>query len=233
MRGVPEEIAHTVEACHRKAGVNFKFGVGIQGIETSSNEYTIALADGTFVHCDAIIVGIGAVPETSLASQCGLEIENGIRVSETLATSDPNIFAAGDCCSFPHPLYDGKRIRLEAWRNAQDQGMHAAKNMLGSVDPYTAVPWFWSDQYEQNLQVAGLVDCGEKTVIRDLGENGKLFFHLSTDNRLMAASGVGAVSIAKDIRITEMLIEKQGIVDPSSLENPKVKLKSMLKLLNV
>jgi 3-phenylpropionate/trans-cinnamate dioxygenase ferredoxin reductase subunit len=229
-RGVPEEIARIVEDRHREAGVIFKLGAGIKSIETSDEGHVINLADGTFVQCDTVIAGIGAIPETSLAAQCGLEIENGVRVSETLATSDPNIFAAGDCCSFPHHLYDGKRIRLEAWRNAQDQGMHAARCMLGSVDPYASVPWFWSDQYEQNLQVTGLVDCGEKTVIRDLGKKGKLFFHLSTNGRLMAASGVGAASIAKDIRIAEMLIEKLVKLNPSDLENPKVKLRALLKV---
>jgi 3-phenylpropionate/trans-cinnamate dioxygenase ferredoxin reductase subunit len=103
--------------------------------------------------------------------------------------------------------------------------------MLGSVEPYAAVPWFWSDQYEQNLQVTGLVDCGEKMVIRDLGKNGKLFFHLSTDGRLMAASGFGTASIAKDIRIAEMLIEKSVRINSSDLENSKVKLKAFLNVL--
>jgi 3-phenylpropionate/trans-cinnamate dioxygenase ferredoxin reductase subunit len=86
----------------------------------------ISLADGSSIHCDTVIAGIGAMPETSLAVQCGLEIENGVRANEMLATSDPNIFAAGHCCSFPHALYGGKRIRLEAWHNAQDRGRHAA-----------------------------------------------------------------------------------------------------------
>lgn len=230
-RGVPEEIARIVEDRHREAGVVFKLGAGIKSIEASDEGHVINLADGTSVQCDTVIAGIGAIPETSLAVQCGLEIENGIRVSETLATSDPNIFAAGDCCSFPHPLYDGKRIRLEAWRNAQDQGMHVARSMLGAVEPYTAVPWFWSDQYEQNLQVTGLVDCGEKTITRDLGEKGKLFFHLSADGRLMAASGIGTAVIAKDIRIAEMLIEKLTHIDPIDLKNPKMKLKNFLNVL--
>lgn len=233
MRGVPEEIAQIVENRHCEAGVTFKFGTGIQSIETSNDEYTIVLADGTSIQCDTVIAGIGAIPETTLAAQCGLEIENGICVSEALQTSDPNIFAAGDCCSFPHPLYDGKRIRLEAWRNAKDQGTHVAQNMLGATEPYAAVPWFWSDQYDLTLQVTGLPDCGEKVVTRDLGESGKLFFHLSADNRLVAASGIGMPSIAKDIRIAEMLIEKQVKLEPGDLENPKVKLKGMLKLLNV
>ena len=229
MRGVPEKIAHMVEARHREAGVTFKLGVGISSIETTHDGQVIALVDGTSIQCDMIIAGIGAIPETSLAAQCGLEIENGVRVNELLQTSDPHIFAAGDCCSFPHSLYDGKRIRLEAWRNAQDQGMHAAHNMLGTAETYAAVPWFWSDQYDVTLQVTGLPDQGERTVIRDLGDSGKLFFHFSLDGKLVAASGIGTAAIAKDIRIAEMLIEKKGTLDLEAFEKPEVKLKSLLK----
>ncbi|GAA3316857.1 hypothetical protein GCM10020331_014100 [Ectobacillus funiculus] len=131
---------------------------------------------GTSIECDTVVAGIGAIPETSLAEQAGLAVENGIRVNEMLQTSDPNIFAAGDCCFFPHPLYGGKRIRLEAWRNAQDQGMCAARNMLDSSESYAAVPWFWSDQYDLMLQVAGLPDQGEQTIVRSSGDINKLFF---------------------------------------------------------
>jgi 3-phenylpropionate/trans-cinnamate dioxygenase ferredoxin reductase subunit len=223
-RGVPAEIAQIVEARHRNAGVDFKFGVGIKKIEASNDRLSIFLEDGSFIDCDTIVVGIGAVPETTLASQCGLMIENGINVNEMLATCDPNIFAAGDCCSFPHSLYDRKRIRLEAWRNAQEQGTHAARNMLNAGVAYSVVPWFWSDQYDLNLQVTGLVDYGEKTVIRD---------HLTEGGKLVAASGIGAASIAKDIRIAEKLIEKGVSPDPSDLKNPAVKLKGMLKLQSV
>lgn len=229
MRGVPKEIADIVETRHREAGVVFKIGVAIERIEGTGHGNTIALADGTRISCDAIVVGIGAVPETSLAAGCGLEIENGVRADERLTTSDPDIFTIGDCCSFPHPLYEGRRIRLEAWRNAQDQGMHVVQNMLGAAEAYTALPWFWSDQYEQTLQVTGLTDCGEITVNRDLGDVGKLYFHLSSDGRLLAASGIGpGTSISKDIRLAEMLIQKQVKLDPNALARPDVKLKSLL-----
>lgn len=229
-RGVPKEIADVVEARHRAAGVDFKFGVTIDKIVNNGDRQAILLADGTSIECDSVIIGIGAVPETTLAVRSGLEVENGIRVDERLQTSDPYIFAAGDCCSFPHALYGGKRIRLEAWRNAQDQGSLAARNMLGAGESYTTVPWFWSDQYEQTLQVAGLTDFGEIMVSRDIGEDGKFFFHLTHDGRLVAASAVGPISkIAKDIRFAEMLIEQQARPDRNALENPAVKLKALLK----
>ena len=93
----------------------------------------------------------------SLSIWSGL-LDNGIAVDAHLRASDPDIFAAGDCCSFPAALYGGRRVRLEAWRNAQDQGRHAAINMLGGAETYAAVPWFWSDQYDMHLQIAGLGD---------------------------------------------------------------------------
>ncbi|MED4601401.1 FAD-dependent oxidoreductase [Paenibacillus validus] len=229
-RGVPKEIADIVEARHRAAGVDFKLGVTIDSIANNGGRQAIVLADGTSIECDSIIIGIGAVPEITLAAGCGLEIENGIRVDERLQTSDPYIFAAGDCCSFPHALYDGRRIRLESWRNAQDQGSLAARNMMGAGEAYTVVPWFWSDQYEQTLQVAGLTDFGEIMVSRNIGEDGKFFFHLTSDGRLVAASAVGPISkIAKDIRFAEMLIQQQARPDLNNLENPDVKLKALLK----
>jgi 3-phenylpropionate/trans-cinnamate dioxygenase ferredoxin reductase component len=118
-------------------------------------------------------------------------VENGVRVDEYLWTDDPDIYAAGDCCSFPHPLYDGSRIRLEAWRNVRDQGNVVATNMLGGKDANATVPWFWSDQYDQTLQVAGLSDEGANMIEREL-EGAQLFFHLDANGRLVAASGIGA-----------------------------------------
>lgn len=225
MRGVPEEVARRVAARHEAAGVTFRLGTGIARIEAGA----VVLADGGRVECDGIVAGVGAVPDTALAEDAGLAIENGVRADERLATSDPDIFAAGDCCSFPHPLYGGRRIRLEAWRNAQDQGSLAARNMLGANEAYRAVPWFWSDQYDQTLQIAGLPDEGVGQVERDVGEGGRLFFHLAADGRLVAASGVGPISkVARDIRLAEMFIACQARPDPAALADPNVRLKSLL-----
>lgn len=231
MRGVPKEIADRVEQLHRSNGVDFIIGSMIERVERTESRYAVALADGSLVACDTILAGIGAIPETTLAADCGLELENGIKVDEKLATSDPDIFAAGDCCSFPHPLYGGRRVRLEAWRNAQDQGTHAASSMLGGMEPYTAIPWFWSDQYEETLQVAGLTEGSETTVQRDLGDAGKLYFHLAQDGRLVSVSGIGPEGgLARDIRIAEMLIEKQAKPDPADLANDGIRLKGLLRV---
>lgn len=228
-RGVPEKIAQRVRARHARAGVTFHIGIGVERIEAAP-ELAVILADGTRIPCDAVIAGIGAVPHTELAENAGLRIENGIAVDARLQTDDPDIFAAGDCCSFPHPLYGGRRIRLEAWRNAQDQGAAAARSMLGAPGAYEAVPWFWSDQYDETLQIAGLPDAGVRTIERDVGAGAELFFHLAADGRLVAASGVGPnAGIARDVRLAEMLIAARAAPDPAALANPDVKLKSLLR----
>ncbi|MFC5470521.1 NAD(P)/FAD-dependent oxidoreductase [Cohnella suwonensis] len=230
MRGVPEPIAAAVERRHREAGVSFRIGVMIESVDRDGDAYRIRLADGTSVPCDVIVAGIGAVPETALAAACGLDIENGIRVDERLRTSDPDIFAAGDCCSFPHPLYGGKRMRLEAWRNAQDQGTLAAGNMLGDEAPYEAIPWFWSDQYDLTLQVAGMADPDNAIAQRDLGEAGRLYFHLDGEGRLVSVSGIGPTgAFAKEFRLAEMLVEKRAHPPADALADPGVRLKELLR----
>jgi 3-phenylpropionate/trans-cinnamate dioxygenase ferredoxin reductase component len=229
VRGVPETIATVVAARHEAAGVRFHLAAQLVRIERTAGVLSVVLADGDTIHCDGVIAGVGAVPETTLAAEAGLDIDNGVKADANLRTSDPHIYAAGDCCSFPHPLYDGRRIRLEAWRNAQDQGAAVARNMLGPVAPYASVPSFWSDQYDQTLQIVGLPDAGAKTVRRDVSEAASLFFHLDTHGRLVAASGVGPTGkIARDIRLAEMLIAQRARPDPAALASPAIRLKSLL-----
>ncbi|MGK9232285.1 FAD-dependent oxidoreductase [Inquilinus limosus] len=226
MRGVPAEIAAVIADRHRTAGVDLRTGIGVGRIEPDG---AVLLADGSRIAADAVIAGIGAVPETALAEAAGLAVDNGVAVDATLATADPDIFAAGDCAACAHPLYAGRRIRLEAWRNAQDQGSLAARNMLGRGEAIGAVPWFWSDQYELTLQIAGLADEGRTTVARDLGDGAMLLFHLAEDGRLVAASGIGPLGkVAREIRLAEMLIAQRAAPAPDALASPAVKLKSLL-----
>jgi 3-phenylpropionate/trans-cinnamate dioxygenase ferredoxin reductase subunit len=228
MRGVPTGVADRVARRHRVAGVDIRTGIGIVGLEERPDGVALRLGDGTEVTSDVVVVGIGAIPETRLAEASALAVENGVRVDARLATEDPDVYAAGDCCSFPHPLYGGRRLRLEAWRNAQDQGALAAANMLGGSEAYAAVPWFWSDQYDETLQVAGLTDEAVTTVERDLGA-GRLVFGLAGDGRLVAASGVGPNgAIARDIRLAEMMIARRVHPDRTALSSPTVKLKTLL-----
>ncbi|PBB27325.1 ferredoxin reductase [Mesorhizobium sp. WSM4308] len=229
MRGVPAEIAEIIHQAHIAEGVDILCGDGIASIADDGKEVRVTLAGGREISADLVIIGIGAVPVTGLAAEAGLTIDNGIAVDAELRSSDPDIFAAGDCCSFPLAVYGGRRVRLEAWRNAQEQGALAARNMLGAGEAHAAVPWFWSDQYGLTLQIAGLSDEGSGTVRRDLGEGAFILFHLDEDGRLVAASGIGpGNAVARDIRLAEMLIGKRASPAPEALGSQAVKLKSLL-----
>lgn len=225
MRAVPREIAARIETRHRDAGVRFRFGARLAAIEGARAAEGVRLADGELISCDTVVVGIGAAPRTALAQAAGLEVADGIVVDDRLRSSDPDVFAAGDVCSFPHPLH-GCHVRLECWKNAEDQGRIAARNMLGQNLRYGEVPWFWSDQYELSIQIAGLPAFASRVVARETSE-ALLLFHLSADGSLIAASGVGR-AVGRDIRIAQMLIARHARLSAQELADPSVKLKSLL-----
>jgi 3-phenylpropionate/trans-cinnamate dioxygenase ferredoxin reductase component len=228
-RGVPPEIAEIISNRHRSEGVELVCNARIGAIEEMPDEVRVVLEGGRVIAADLLVVGIGAVPNATLAEAAGLAIDNGIAVDACLQTSDPVIFAAGDCCSYPLGLYDGRRVRLESWRNAQEQGTLAAGNMMGSKVPVTAVPWFWSDQYDLTLQIAGLADGAVMHVRRGMGDGALILFHLDAEGRLIAASGIGfGNAVARDIRLAEMLIAARAHPDPAELASPDAKLKKML-----
>jgi 3-phenylpropionate/trans-cinnamate dioxygenase ferredoxin reductase subunit len=227
-RGVPSEIADIIGTRHRAEGVSLICGHGIMNVAVNGPSTAITLENGETVDADFLVIGIGVVPATDLATAAGLEIDNGIAVDNQLRTSDSDIFAAGDCCSFPLDIYGKRRVRLEAWRNALDQGNLAARNMLGAGKTISALPWFWSTQYDMTLQTAGLPDEGDDSVRRDLGNGAFILFYLAKNGTLVAASGIGTgAMVAKDIRLAEMLISRSALVPPSALADPSVSLKSL------
>ena len=226
MRGVPDVIAKTVHDKHVAHGVKLLTGTGLIKLE----KHAVHLADGRVIAADVIIAGIGAAPEVELAAEAGLKIDNGIACDEHLRTSDPDVYAAGDCCNFPHGHFGDKRTRLEAWRSASDQANTAAENMLGGSKVHNAIPWFWSDQFDLTLQIAGMSDQATSTVTRQLSAESFIIFHLTDEGRLVGASGIGTGnSIARDVRLAEMLIAKNINPSISDLGDANVQLKTFLK----
>lgn len=228
-RGVPEEIAHLLAERHRAEGVDLRCGVSIEALTEEGGKALIRLSTEEVIEADLALVGIGARPNVEIAERARLAIENGIAVDACLQTSVSDVFAAGDCCSFPLAIYGGRRVRLESWRNAQEQGTLAAANMLGLNEAISAVPWFWSDQYDMTLQIAGLAEGAVRHLRRDLAGGAFILFHLDAGGRLLAASGIGpGNTVARDIRLAEMLIAARAHPDPAALTSSDIKLKSLL-----
>jgi 3-phenylpropionate/trans-cinnamate dioxygenase ferredoxin reductase component len=221
-RAVPPQIARVLQERHSIEGVSLMLDTGVVG--ASSNR--IDLANGASMEFDAVIAGVGSLPETGLAEAAGLVVQNGIVVDGDFRTSDAQVSAAGDCCTFD---WRGQRVRLESWKAAQDQGEHVALAILGRPIPYNKVPWFWSDQYDLSLQVAGIFDLAALIHSRATGDGTTVVFQCDATQNLVAAAGIGpGNATSKDIRIFEKLIERQAIVDASRLADPSQNLKRLL-----
>jgi 3-phenylpropionate/trans-cinnamate dioxygenase ferredoxin reductase component len=156
MRSVSPELAEHVLQVHRASGMHVHLGVSVGGFEVAGGRLQTLAVDGVRQEVDMLLLGIGAVPEQTLATQAGLECDNGIVVDEHMRTSDPAILAIGDCTSFPGPT-SGRRLRLESVQNANDQAKAAVGTLAGNATSYKALPWFWSEQGPLRLQMAGLM----------------------------------------------------------------------------
>jgi 3-phenylpropionate/trans-cinnamate dioxygenase ferredoxin reductase subunit len=164
-RVVCPEVSAFYEREHAGHGVHLRLSSGLAGFEGEAAVTAVMTAAGERIHADVIVVGVGIVPNTELAQAAGLTVDDGIVVDETCRTSDPRIFAIGDCTSHPNPIY-GRRVRLESVHNALEQARTAATNACGGQLTYGDVPWFWSDQYDLKLQIAGLSQGYDAVVIR-------------------------------------------------------------------
>jgi len=221
VRAASRQLSAFYEREHRAHGVTFRFGAMAQALEGTNHVEAVRI-DGERVPADFVLVGVGIVPNCEIAQQAGLTCDNGIVVDEYAATSDPDIFAAGDCTN--HPAFAGGRVRLESVQNAIDQAKHAALAMLGKAVPYSEVPWFWSDQYDLKLQIAGLARAGDVTVMRGMPENRKFsVFHL----RGGVVAAVEAVNAAPDYIVGRKLIAAGAIIAPERLADLSVPVKSL------
>lgn len=230
-RVVPANVAEIVHQRHLDAGVRLLCGVGAMRISAMDDDFKVQLTDGSTVRANVVVAGIGATPNTELAASAGLTIANGVSVDAGLRTEDPAVFAAGDCCSFPHPVYGGKRVRLEAWRNALEHADIAAANMLGDQRRCSTVPWFWSDQYELGIQIAGLHAEAAYEVVRRRDDGVDLRFGIDNAGRVVSASGVGVgTSVGRDISLAERLIASGARPEPTELADASVNLRDLVRL---
>lgn len=220
-RSVPEALSAHLRALHVAQGVDILLGAGVAGFaDRASGGIDVQLSDGRTLGCDVAVVGIGLVPNDELAREAGLACEGGVLVDAHCRTSDPDIFAAGDVAVASNS-WAGRRLRLESWQNAQEQGIAAARAALGRDVHYDPLPWFWSDQHDTNLQIYGVPLASHQMVVRGDPANGNFVFFYLDGNRLMAALGGNA---ARDLRFARRLIEKGTPVRPQDLADPAVSL---------
>jgi len=206
---------------HQSHGVDIREGIGLVRLTGHSRVNGAELSDGSRLEIDFAIVGVGITPATGLAEAAGLTLENGIRTDAFGRTSVQDIWAAGDCASFP---YRGGRIRLESVPNAIEQAEVVAENMLGANKGYVAKPWFWSDQYDVKLQIAGL-NSGYDSIVTRKGENAVSFWYYQGETLL----AVDAMNDPRGYMIGKRLIEMGKSPDKSMIANPDSDLKSLLK----
>lgn len=205
---------------HKSHGVDLREGVGLDRLMGEGCVSTARLTDGSVLHVDVVIVGVGITPNDALAAEAGLAVNNGIETDEHGRTSDPSIWAAGDCASLP---WKGERIRLESVQNAIDQAEVVAQNMLGAGKVYDPKPWFWSDQYDVKLQIAGLNTGYDKIATRHVGDAESHWYYQG--DTLLA---VDAMNAPRDYMIGKRLIEAGKSPSPDVVIDPDTNMKALL-----
>ncbi|MGD9695629.1 MAG: NAD(P)/FAD-dependent oxidoreductase [Thermoleophilia bacterium] len=209
---------------HREHGVEFLGETAVEAIEGDGRVEAVRLGGGRVVECSAVLIGVGASPRTALAEAAGLDVDDGVLVDATLRTSAPGVYAAGDVARALHPFY-GRRVRVEHWANALNQGPVAARNMLGADEPYDRLPYFYSDQYELGMEYSGLADRDDDLVLRGDPASRELIAFWTRDGRVTAGMNINVWDVVP--RIQE-LIRSRAVVDAGRLADPDVALGDLL-----
>jgi len=219
-----KETADAMRALHEAHGVSIRENCGLERILSDDGQSAkgVMVTDGTTLPADLVIVGIGIVANIALAEQSGLETDNAIVVDDGMRTNDPTIFACGDCTIFP---YGGMPTRLESVQNAHDQAEIVAAQIVGENKRYAPVPWFWSDQYDMKLQIAGLNRGYDHVVRRRGNRDGAVSHFYFSGTRLLAAD---CLNDAKTYAITRRLLAAKINLEPEDVANPDYSLKSAL-----
>lgn len=216
IRVVGPEIAAVIEAIHRDHGVRFHFGEGLERFEGSDGRVQQVITDrGTRVGCDFVVVGVGIQPNVEVVAGTGIEANatGGIAVDEFCRTNVEGVFAAGDVAAHWHPVF-GRRLRVEHWDNALKQGASAARNMLGREEVFDDPHWFWSDQYDVNIQYLGFASEWDELVVRGSLEDRQFAAFYLHQGIVRAAIGFDR---GKDVRRSAGLIKAARALDPSEI----------------
>ena len=220
-----EVLSRFIHDYHRARGVVFHLAAGVAGLEGEGGRVAaVRLADGRAIACDVVLLGVGAVPNQELAEAAGLECESGVKVDAAARTSDPAIYAIGDCTQRPLPLY-GCNGRLESVPNALEQAKQAVAHLCETPPPAPETPWFWSDQYDLKLQIAGLPIDATRTLVRGEPSTARFaVFHLNAADQIQA---VEAINAPPEFMAGRQLIGSRKPVQPARLLDASISMKEV------
>jgi NADPH-dependent 2,4-dienoyl-CoA reductase/sulfur reductase-like enzyme len=224
-RVLGDEMAEVFAALHKAHGVDFRFRAQV----TALGPDHVELADGTAITADAVLVAVGVSPDTTLADQSGLAVDNGVLVDASLRTEDPNIYAAGDLANVEHPLL-GTRVRVEHWANALNAGPAAARAMLGQPVSYDRLPYFYTDQYDLGMEYSGWAppDQVDRVVVRGDRDKGEFVAFWTREGRVLAGMNVNVWDVTDDIQKLVRAGYAGTAVDLERLADPSVPLGDLL-----
>lgn len=223
-RVLGEQIGRIFEDFHREHGVQMFFEETVTAFEGKHRVQRVVTGSDRRIECDFVVVGVGVEPVTDLVIGAGVKIENGIVVDEYCQTNVEGIYAAGDVANHSHPIF-GRLVRVEHWQNAIHQGQAAARSMLGKREPYQDIHWFWSDQYDYNVQYAGFHSGWDELIVRGRPDERNIVAFYMQQSRIVAAV---AINRGKDILRAMSLIKARVQVDPDKLRDENVDLRSLL-----
>jgi 3-phenylpropionate/trans-cinnamate dioxygenase ferredoxin reductase subunit len=207
------ELGAVYRDLHREHGVDLRMHTGVSGFSGRDKVTAVVTSAGDEIEADVVVVGIGVDPRLTLAQQAGLDIEGGVSVDATLATSAPGVFAVGDIAAAWHPFL-GRRIRVEHWANALNQGVAAAKNMLGAAEPYDLLPYFFSDQYDLGMEYCGHATEWDEVVFRGDRDSREFIAFWLADGRVVATLNANVWDVVDDL---QALIRSRAVVEPARL----------------
>jgi len=223
-RVVAPEVSAFYEKLHRDHGVDIRTDVRVSGFSGEERVNSVECDDSSHFDADVVVVGVGVIANTELAEAAGLACDNGILVNASAQTEDPDIVSAGDCTNHPNGVY-GINIRLESVQNAVDQAKTAAKSICGKPETYSAVPWFWSDQYDVKLQIVGLSQGYTQAVVRGDPASGTFSVFYLKDGNLIA---VDAINSPREYMMGRKLITEHASPDPIRIADTSVPVKELV-----
>jgi 3-phenylpropionate/trans-cinnamate dioxygenase ferredoxin reductase subunit len=222
-RVVSPVVSDFYQAQHARHGVELLLATGLEAFEGDDRVHAVRTSDGRSLPADTVVVGIGIVPNTEIAAAAGLDVDNGIVVDDHCRSSDFDVYAVGDCTSHPNSIYS-RRLRLESVHNALEQAKTAAANICGEDVVYAQVPWFWSDQYDLKLQIAGISEGYDEVIVRGDPQGAAFSCLYLHDGRLIACD---AINTPRDFVQSKALIAGRRCMDPVRLGDSETPLKDL------